>query len=102
MVYDLAAKTRASLRFNCKKLYRNGSVYDLTAIDNVEDVHADPSYLTALGDTRSEIIVPIMNNQELVVGTIDIESEQLNAFDQEPERVLEACAILLRPLCSER
>ena len=65
---------------------------------NVGDVGADPRYLTALGSTRSEIIVPISNDQGDVVGTIDVESERSNAFDQSTERLLEDCAVLLRPL----
>src|SRR6266446_10575144 len=63
---------------------------------NVGDVGADPRYLTALGSTRSEIIVPISNDQGEVVGTIDVESERSNAFDQSSERLLEDCAVLLR------
>lgn len=65
---------------------------------NVGDVGADPRYLTALGSTRSEIIVPISNDQGDVVGTIDVESERSNAFDQSTKRLLEDCAVLLRPL----
>jgi putative methionine-R-sulfoxide reductase with GAF domain len=61
-------------------------------------VDADPRYLTALGSTRSEIIVPILNDQGEVVGTIDVESERSNAFDPSTERLLEDCAVLLRPL----
>ena len=68
---------------------------------NVGDVAADPRYLTALGSTRSEIIVPISNDQGEVVGTIDVESERSNAFDQSTERLLEDCAVRLRPLFAE-
>ncbi len=68
---------------------------------NVGDVGADPRYLTALGSTRSEIIVPILNDQGEVVGTIDVESEQANAFDRSTERLLEDCAVLLRPLFAD-
>jgi putative methionine-R-sulfoxide reductase with GAF domain len=60
---------------------------------NVGDVAADLRYLTAFGSTRSEIIVPIFDAERAnVVGTIDVESERLNAFDQETEKVLVACA----------
>src|SRR6202011_4437573 len=65
---------------------------------NVGDVGADPRYLTALRSTRSEIIVPILNDQGEVVGTIDVESERSNAFDRSTERLLGDCAVLLRPL----
>jgi L-methionine (R)-S-oxide reductase len=65
---------------------------------NVGDVASDPRYLTALGTTRSEIIVPVLNADGKVVGTIDVESERPNAFDRETERLLEHCAVLLQPL----
>ena len=68
---------------------------------NAGDVAADPRYLTALGSTRSEIIVPILNDRGDVVGTIDVESERPNAFDRDTERLLESCAALLRPLFAE-
>jgi putative methionine-R-sulfoxide reductase with GAF domain len=60
---------------------------------NVGDVVSDPRYLTAFGSTRSEIIVPILDvGRAKVVGTIDVESELANAFDQETEKVLVTCA----------
>jgi L-methionine (R)-S-oxide reductase len=69
---------------------------------NVGDVAGDPCYLTALGSTRSEIIVPILNDRGDVVGTIDVESERPNAFDRGTERLLESCGILLRPLFAKQ
>src|SRR5262249_52442106 len=60
---------------------------------NVGDVSSDSRYLTAFGSTKSEIIVPISDTrEELVIGTIDIESEDWNAFDAETERALEECS----------
>jgi L-methionine (R)-S-oxide reductase len=69
---------------------------------NVGDVGTDPRYLTALGSTRSEIIVPILSDEGEVIGTIDVESERPNAFDWNTERLLEDCAVRLRPLFAER
>lgn len=60
---------------------------------NVGDVSADARYLTAFGSTRSEIIVPVLDRKgKTVVGTIDIESDRLHAFDPEVEDLLKACA----------
>jgi putative methionine-R-sulfoxide reductase with GAF domain len=43
----------------------------------VGDVGRDPDYLTALGSTRSEIIVSVMDKTNYpVIGTIDVESER--------------------------
>jgi L-methionine (R)-S-oxide reductase len=66
---------------------------------NVGDVSADPRYLTALGSTRSEIIVPVFDSEKkIVVGTIDIESEQPNAFGSDVESLLQACSDAIQPL----
>jgi L-methionine (R)-S-oxide reductase len=66
---------------------------------NAGDVSTDSRYLTAFGSTQSEIIVPIFDEKgERVIGTIDIESEQKNAFDADTQRHLEACAKEIAPL----
>lgn len=66
---------------------------------NIGDVTADPRYLTAFGATRSEIIVPIFDkSDENVIGTIDIESEFRNAFDNNTQEFLEACSKAIQPL----
>jgi|SRR5271170_1777959 len=66
---------------------------------NIGDVAADADYLTALGTTRSEIIIPIIGEQsQNVVGTLDVESEQANAFTAEIQSFLEECAKAIRPL----
>jgi putative methionine-R-sulfoxide reductase with GAF domain len=66
---------------------------------NVGDVAADPRYLTALGNTRSEIIVPIFDAaHQNVVGTLDIESDQPNAFDSKTQAFLERIADRIAPL----
>jgi L-methionine (R)-S-oxide reductase len=66
---------------------------------NVGDVSADSRYLTAFGTTRSEIIVPIFNSSDQsVVGTIDVESDNQNAFSSDVQGFLEACSDEIRSL----
>jgi putative methionine-R-sulfoxide reductase with GAF domain len=66
---------------------------------NVGDVAQDPHYLTAFSSTRSEIIVPVFAEASgCVVGTIDVESENVNAFDPASQRFLEDCAEAIRSL----
>jgi GAF domain-containing protein len=66
---------------------------------NVGDVKGDPRYLTAFGTTRSEIIVPVLDwAGENVVGTIDVESEEPNAFSEKAQALLETCSHIIRPL----
>jgi L-methionine (R)-S-oxide reductase len=65
----------------------------------VGDVREDPRYLTAFGSTRSEIIVPVLDRVgRKVVGTIDVESEEVDAFLEEDRTALERCAVALAAL----
>ena len=80
-----------------------GSAIQERKVINVGDVAADPRYLTAFGSTRSEIIVPIVDGQrDQVVGTIDVESERANAFDENTESLLIDCAGAIAPLWAAR
>jgi L-methionine (R)-S-oxide reductase len=64
---------------------------------NVGDVASDPSYLTALDSTQGEIIIPVLDDTgDQVIGTIDVESEHLNAFDATAQALLEECAFTLK------
>jgi L-methionine (R)-S-oxide reductase len=62
----------------------------------VDDVSKDPRYLACSVDTRSEIVVPIMLEGE-VLGEIDIDSDKLAAFGQPDRELLEQVAELLAP-----
>jgi putative methionine-R-sulfoxide reductase with GAF domain len=65
----------------------------------VGDVRTDPRYLTAFGNTLSEIIVPIVNPLTgAVIGTIDVESEPAHAFSPGDQHLLEECARAALPL----
>ena len=59
----------------------------------VDDVNADPRYLACSVDTRSEIVVPIMKDGE-VLGEIDVDSDRLAAFGEDDKRMLEATTLL--------
>ena len=68
----------------------------------VGDVSKDPRYLTAFGSTRSEIIVPVLDRAgRKVVGTIDVESERVDAFSEEDRAALERCASTVAELFEE-
>ncbi len=65
----------------------------------VGEVRSDPRYLTALGNTRSEMIVPVLDSAgNSVIGTIDVESEFANAFSEEHAAECEEFARLALPL----
>ena len=60
----------------------------------VEDVNADPRYLACSLETRSEIVVPIIRDGQ-VLGEIDIDSDKPAAFAEEDRALLERVAALL-------
>jgi GAF domain-containing protein len=57
----------------------------------VDDVNADPRYLACSIETRSEIVVPIMRDGD-VLGEIDIDSDTPAAFGPADRELLEAVA----------
>jgi len=61
----------------------------------VGDVHHDPRYLPTFHTTRSEIIVPMTNENRHILGMLDAESEKLNAFGEEDRQFLERAGGLL-------
>jgi L-methionine (R)-S-oxide reductase len=62
----------------------------------VDDVNEDPRYLACSIETKSEIVVPIMQGAR-VLGEIDIDSDRAAAFGASDRRLLEAVAALLAP-----
>jgi putative methionine-R-sulfoxide reductase with GAF domain len=65
----------------------------------VGDVRNDPRYLTAFGSTLSEIIVPVLApGEQRVIGTVDVESENADAFSARDQQMIEQCAQAALPL----
>jgi L-methionine (R)-S-oxide reductase len=65
----------------------------------INDVREDPRYLTTFSETLAEAIVPVGSAAQ-IVGTIDVESDRVNAFSADDERFLKQCALTLAPLWS--
>src|SRR5919107_416444 len=51
------------------------------------DVRSDPVYINARDKTRSEMVAPIISNDE-VIGVFDLESDKLNAYTPDDLQVL--------------
>lgn len=51
------------------------------------DVRTDPRYINAREETRSEMVAPIISNDE-VIGVFDLESDRLNAYTPDDLQVL--------------
>ena len=67
----------------------------------VPDVNADPRYLACSLETKSEIVVPIMDGPNCL-GEIDIDSDQHDAFSDADRLFLEAVAARIVPAMTER
>lgn len=61
----------------------------------VGDVRKDARYLPAFHTTRSEMIVPMVNEHRQIVGMLDAESDKLDAFGREDREFLERAAGLI-------
>lgn len=54
----------------------------------VPDVEQFPGHIACSSDSKSEIVVPILKNGT-VVAVLDVDSDQLNDFDQDDQQALE-------------
>lgn len=63
----------------------------------VPDVHQFPGHIACSSRSNSEIVVPVFHGGE-VVAVIDVDSEDVDAFDEEDKRGLETIAQIVAPL----
>ena len=64
----------------------------------VEDVHDFPGHIACDTRSRSEIVVPVWNGQEELIAVLDVDSEELAAFDKVDQRGLEKVVSLFMSL----
>jgi len=80
-----------------------GAVARARAAVVVDDVGQDARYLTTFGDTRAEMVVPVIDRAtRAVVATIDIESDRAGAFSEDDRMMIEDCASAIAPLWAEK
>lgn len=60
----------------------------------VPDVEQFPGHIACSSLSKSEIVVPIIRNEK-VVGVLDVDSSDLNAFDETDQRYLEQIIALI-------
>ncbi len=73
-----------------------GSAWEQAATIIVPDVEQFPGHIACSSRSRSEIVVPVMRNGE-VAAVIDVDSEQLAAFDTSDQQGLEQLALICEP-----
>lgn len=62
----------------------------------VRDVHAFPGHIACDSRSKSEIVVPVFSADGKLAAVLDVDSDQLDAFDSEDQAGLEAiCRVLL-------
>lgn len=64
----------------------------------VPDVDQFPGHIACSSASRSEIVVPIHNDQNEVIGVLDIDSADLNTFDETDALWLEKVTSLFKKL----
>ena len=63
----------------------------------VPDVEKFPGHIACDARSRSEIVVPVFDRNNELLAVLDVDSEELAAFDEEDQRGLEAiCRIFAR------
>ena len=62
----------------------------------VPDVELFPGHIACSSDSRSEIVVPVFNTEEReIIAVLDIDSAELNTFDQIDKEWLEKIVLFL-------
>jgi len=62
----------------------------------VPDVEQFPGHIACSSLSKSEIVVPVRNTEDEIIGVLDIDSEQLATFDETDKLWLEKITKLLR------
>jgi L-methionine (R)-S-oxide reductase len=62
----------------------------------VPDVHKFPGHIACDSRSKSEIVVPLRNSKNKIIGVLDVDSSSLNAFDETDAEGLEKIVALIR------
>jgi len=69
-----------------------GAAARLNRTQLVRDVHDFPGHIACSESTRSEIVVPLSASDGMVFAVLDVDSDQVDAFDEIDKRFLEDLA----------
>jgi len=72
-----------------------GKAWQLAQTLIVPDVEKFPGHIACSSLSRSEIVVPVLNNGE-VMAVLDVDSESINLFDETDKKYLEQIVELVR------
>ncbi len=66
----------------------------------VPNVDEFPGHISCSSASKSEIVIPVFDSNNEVKLILDVDSEELNAFDADDKKGLEAIAVLISKLLS--
>lgn len=64
----------------------------------VPDVNAFPGHIACDPNSKSEIVVPVFDRERELIAVLDVDSDQLNAFDEEDRAGLERIVSLFEQI----
>lgn len=62
----------------------------------VPDVNQFPGHIACDPNSKSEIVVPVFGPDDVLIAVLDVDSDQIDAFDEEDARGLERIVALFR------
>ena len=76
-----------------------GAAAQSRATQLVADVHAFEGHIACDGDSRSEIVVPLVDERGALIGVWDVDSPKLARFDEDDRHGMEMlCAVFVESL----
>lgn len=75
-----------------------GSAVSTRQTQLVKDVHEFPGHIACDGDTNSEIVIPIIANNQMI-GVLDLDSPIKNRFNKEDQQNLEVLVSMIIDAC---
>ena len=61
----------------------------------VPDVHEFPGHIACDSRSRSEIVIPLREKNDIITGVLDVDSKYLNSFDETDAQCLEKILFLI-------
>ncbi len=72
-----------------------GTAWEKQSVILVPDVNRFPGHIACSSESRSEIVLPVFDADRKVIAVLDVDSEQLNNFDEDDSFFLEKVTALL-------
>jgi len=73
-----------------------GTAWKNNEVIIVDDVDAFPGHIACSSLSKSEIVLPIYNSQQKIVGVLDVDSDTYATFDKTDEKYLKQVLELLK------